>query len=367
MALPIQDIASFVTQHIEPKTTDVIFKKSPLLTRMLSRNAIDFDGGLYIQRPLMYQKLNGNWFSKNDTFNIAYVVTDTAVQVNMKFLQVSIFLNGTDDVLDRGRAAVFSTVQLKFANAAATMAELLAQGIYQDGQSSGAVGGLGNAGVNNANPWFSTPQSPDGLLAWIDDGNTGYTAATDLTRSFAAIGGNNRSDMFTTAPTFGTPTTPTSAVAGLNSFVNRGFNAFNLNDINYAFGQAWFGNDSPDMIVTTQTGFDRIWNATQPQQRYMDDKADVAQVGFKAFRFNGTADVVVDKYLPNDGTNGVMYLLNTRYLEMHISNSEKFSFGFTGFKDAPNSIDLAGQYLFAGNTLYPNPRMSAKLVGTSLF
>jgi hypothetical protein len=362
MALPTTDLNAFVTQHIEPRSTDVIFKQSPFLTRMLNRHAVDFRGGLFIQQPLMYQQLNGNWFSKNDTFNIAYVVTDTAVQVYMKFLQVSIFLNGTDDVLDRGPEAVFSQVELKFANAAATMAKLLTLGLYGDGQSAATA-----PGVINANPWATTNQAPDGINAWIDDGNTGYTSATDLTRSYAAIGGNNRSDMFQVAPSFSGATTPTSAVSGLNSFVNRGFNAFNLNDVNYAFGQAWFGNDAPDLGLTTQTGFDRVWNATQPQQRYMDDKSDVAGVGFKAFRFNGTMDLVVDKYMPTDGTNGQMFLLNTRYGRLYVSNSPRFSFGFTGFKDAPNNIDLAGQYLFAGNTIWDNPRTSSKMVGTALY
>jgi hypothetical protein len=79
------------------------------------------------------------------------------------------------------------------------------------------------------------------------------------------------------------------------------------------------------------------------------------------------ADVVVDKYLPTDGTNGIMYGLNTRYLEMYASSNPKFSFGFTGFKDAQATIDLAGQYLFSGNCLAPNPRTSFKLVGSALY
>jgi hypothetical protein len=328
---------------------------------LLNRNAINFDGGTQIQRPIMYAELYGGFFAKNDTLNIAYVVTDTALAVNMKYAYVSIFLNGTDDVLNRGRNAAFSTVEMKFANASAKMAKILAQGLYQDGQSP-----VGGTGVGN---YFSTNTSFDGLLAWIDDGNNSgsYTTATDLTKSFTAIGGQNRSDFFTTAPTFTGATTPQTAVQGMNAYTNRAFNAFNLNDIQYAFGQAWFGNDYVDIMPTTQNGFNKIWNATQPQQRYMDDNSDVAKVGFKAFRFNGVADVVVDKYLPTDGTNGIMYGLNTRYLEMYVSSNPKFSFGFTGFKDAQATIDLAGQYLFSGNALAPNPRTSFKLVGSALY
>ena len=118
--------------------------------------------------------------------------------------------------------------------------------------------------------------------------------------------------------------------------------------------------------MTGQSGFNKIWNATQPNQRYMDSTGDLADVGFKSFRFNGVAEVVVDKYMPSDGTNGVMFLLNTRYIEFYITTNKKFQFGFTGFKDAQNTIDLAGQYLWAGNIICVNPRTSAKLVGTSI-
>ena len=364
MALPtsVSDINAYTTQEIVPRTTDVIFKKSPLLVRALNRNAISFDGGTSIQRPLMYAQLNGGFFAKNDTLNIAYVQTDAAVLCYMKYAYVSIFLNGTDDVLNRGRNAAFSEVELKFANASATMAKIIATGLYQDGQTA-----AGNAGVTSG--VLSTSNSVDGLLAWIDDGNNSgsYLTATNSTKSFAAIGGLNRSDLFVTAPTFTSATTPNTAIQGLNSFTNRAFNAFTLNDIQFAFGQAWFGNDFPDLIVTTQNGFNKVWNATQPQQRYMDDVSDVAKVGFKAFRFNGVADVVVDKYIPSDGTNGLMFGLNTRYLELFVSSNRKFQFGFTGFKDAQGTIDLAGQFLWSGDALYPNPRCAFKLVGTALY
>lgn len=362
MAIPVaqSDLNAYTQQELVPRTTDVIFKKSPLLVRLLNRNAINFDGGTQIQRPIMYNQLNGGFFAKNDSLNIAYVVTDAAFLLNMKFAYVSIFLNGTDDVLNRGRNAAFSTVELKFANASATMAKILATGFYQDGQTASGAGLT--SGV------LSTTTSIDGLLAWIDDGNNSgsYATATDMTKSFATIGGINRADLFTTAPVFTGATTPTSAVAGANSYTNRAFNAFTLNDIQVSFGQAWFGNDFPDLMVTTQNGFNKIWNATQPQQRYMDDNSDVAKVGFKAFRFNGVSEVVVDKYLPTDNVNGIMYGLNTRYIELYISSNPKFQFGFTGFKDNQANIDLAGQFLWSGNMLDANPRTSFKMVGTAL-
>lgn len=357
MALPLSDLTAFTEQYIVPRTTDVIFKKSPLLVRLMNRRRMKFAGGTYIQRPIIYGSLNGGWFSKGDTFNTTYVPTDTAFSVNVKTPYVNISLYGLDDVTNRGPEAAFSLVETKFANASMTMAEIIATGLYQDGQSS-------------VNPPFtgalSGVKSLDGLLAWIDDGNTGYTSETDATKSFASIGGLNRADLFNVAPTFSGATTPMSAVQGANSYVNRAFNSFALSTIQTAYGAAWFGSDFPDLISTTQGGFNQIWNAIQPMQRYMDDKSDVAKVGFQTFRFNAS-EVVVDKYIPSDGTNGLMFLLNTNYLEFYISENKKFQFGFTGFKEAQNTIDVSGQFLFAGNTICANPRTSSKLVGTSLF
>jgi hypothetical protein len=359
MALTLSDLTAFTEQYIVERTTDVIFKQSPLFTRLLNRRRMRFHGGTYIQRPIIYSELNGDWFSKGDTFNIAYVPTDTAFTVNMKTNYVNVTLYGIDDILNRGPQAAFSIVESKFANASMKMAKLIATALYQDGQSSVSPPFTGA---------LSGTKSLDGLLAWIDDGNSSgsYTTATDMTKSFLTVGGVTRTDLFATAPSFSTGLTPISAVQGANSYVNRGYSAFSVNDINTAHGAAWFGNDFVDLMVGTQTGWNRIWNTLQPQQRYYDKDSDVGKVGFQSFRFN-TAEVAIDKYIPNDGTNGLLLGLNTNYLELYVSENKKFQFGFTGFKEAQNTIDIAGQFLFSGNLICPNPRTSYKMVGPVLY
>jgi hypothetical protein len=102
----------------------------------------------------------------------------------------------------------------------------------------------------------------------------------------------------------------------------------------------------------------------QPLQRYPDmTNTDVGKMGFQAFRFNA-ADVVMDRYAPT-GTAGAMWLLNTEYVEWYFSTVPLFQWGFTGFKEAANSIDYAGQYLVGTQFLLPNPRSCAKLLCTA--
>jgi len=360
MAIPasVADINAFTNRYLVPKSTDVVYKDSPIFAKVVSKNRVSFPGGTSVTRPITYAELTGAFFAKGGSFDISYVPTDAALSVNMKYLYTNITLYGTDDVLNRGREAAFSLVETKMANASMKMAKLVATALYQDGQST-----AGN--VSSSGGLLSTSASFDGLLAWIDDGNdvgtTTYINATDLTKSFAAVGGITRADMFSSAPSFTGATTPATALGGINAYCKRDFSVFSLNTINEALGHAWHGNRYVDTIVSGVAGWNRVWNAIQPNQRFQDSGSDLGKIGFRTFRFN-TAEVVVDKYAPA----GIMLGLNSDYMEMYISDNPKFQFGFTGFKEAQNSIDLSGQYLLAANLVVPNPRTCFKLVGTAL-
>lgn len=363
MAIPtsVADINAFTNRFLVPKSTDVIYKESPLFVRLIRGGRV-FPGGSSITRPIMHAKLTGGFFSRTGTFNIDYVVTDAAFNVNLKFAYVNVTLYGTDDVLNRGREAAFSVVETKTANASMRMAEILATSLYKDGQTS-------SGDVTTSGGLLSTSDSIDGLLAWVDDGNTvgttTYTAATNLTKSFVAVGGLTRDDLFASAPTFTAGTTPLTAISGANAYVDRTVTSFSLSKINEAFGHAWYGNQAPDLITVQQSGWNKLWNAIQPNQRFNEESSDLAEVGFRSFRFNG-ASVVVDKYMPETGSHGLMLGLNTKYMEFYISDNPKFQMGFTGFKEAQNTPNLAGQFLFSGNLVVPNPRTCFKLVGAAL-
>jgi hypothetical protein len=204
---------------------------------MITRQNVKFDGGLQIQRPIIFAELNGGFFGRGDTFDISFKATDTAFVNNMKYAYINVTLMGTDKVLNAGPAAAFSTVETKMKNASLTMAKKLATAFYQDGQSY-------IYRCNNLRWRASTNQSFDGLLAWVDDGSTfgSYATATNASKSFAAVGGITRSDILATNST--ADATPDANVGGINSYVNRAFNAFTLADINVAYGNSQFGNDS---------------------------------------------------------------------------------------------------------------------------
>ena len=315
MAVTITDINAYTHNYIVPLCTDVVFKRSPVFTRLRTQRAERFAGGLKIVRPIIYQALNGAAIARGETWSLAYVTTETALTLDMKVYRVDIVLYGWDAMLNRGPLAIFNQVELKFANASMKMAEMLATDMYKEDYTSGRSKML------------------TGFDRWYDDGNT-----------YADVGGLARSDVPGLKAYTATLTDPT------------------LEDFQIAYGSATIGPDHPDLICCTQAAYNLIWAAKEPAQRYMNEKGDLAQVGFESFRFNA-ADVVVDNYLPtSDGTNpGYVFGLNTEYVEWYFSDHELFQFGFTGFKVAQNSIDVAGQFLVGSNIVVPNPRTGFKL------
>jgi hypothetical protein len=316
MALTYDDISSKTNKFIVPRLVDSVYKSSPLFTRLRTNNMERFEGGTSIRHPLMYAELKGGAFSRGGTFDTSYVQTDTALEVNVKYYYVNATLFGTDNVLNRGPEAAMSYVESKMVNAAGKMAKLLGTDIFLDGQGTG-----------------STTIQLDGMAASMDDGN------------LLKLCGHH----------------PLGHRDGANTGINAYYKSvvtMALSDVQTAFGATWFGSEHVDLIVTTQTMWDIFWNKIQPQQRFVEESSDVAKIGFQSLKYNG-ASVTVDQYCPATK----MYGLNTKYIQFWISTLPKYQFGFTGWKEAQNTDDVAGQYLFAGNLLNVAPRLMFQLTG----
>ncbi len=321
MALTLTELDAYVKQYIVPTTTEVIFKNSPVFTRLHTQNMERFEGGLQVQRPIIVGELNGDAAGRGEPFNIDFVTTDTALVMDMKLYWVNITLYGFDSMKNDGPESVFSQVEMKFLNATLKMAKLLATNMYLSAQDPGRGKHL------------------EGLSAWYDDGN-----------QYSTIGGITRSDVMANG-----------TVGGLNAYTATTTN-FTLQLLNQAYGESWFGADHVDMIASTQNGWNMVWNALQPLQRYRDKESDIGKTGFQSFQFNA-AELVVDKYMPT-GTSGMMLGINSKYVEWYFSQNPLFQFGWTGFKEANNSIDVAGQYLVGNTILVPNPRSGFKIKST---
>jgi hypothetical protein len=318
MALTYDDLTSKTNKFIVPRMVDEVYKSSPLFTRLRSKNMERFEGGTSIRHPIMYAKLKGGPFTRGGSFDTSYVQTDTALEVNVKYYYVNVTLFGIDNVLNRGPEAAMSLVEAKMVNASGRMADLLGTDLFLDGQ-----------GTN------STSIALDGLQASVDDGS-----------NFTSYGGITRTDI------------SSSASSGINAYVVNSVGTLSLGAVQTAYGSSWFGREHVDLIVTTQPVWDIFWNKIQPQQRFREESSDVAKIGFQAMRYNGSS-VTVDQLCPT----GFMFGLNTKFIQFWITTMPKYQFGFTGWKEAQNTDDVAGQYLFGGNLLNVGPRYMFKLAG----
>jgi len=317
------DISAVTVNYVSSDFLDNYYKVSPTFVKVWKSGSMSkpFPGGNQIQVPFQYAPLKAGPFAPGGTFDISYVETQTAMVFNVKYSYANVTVQGTQLPLNRGAAAVMNFLEPKVVNAEQALAQSMITQFFADGQGT-------------VTPLIAL----DGILAGYDDG-TNYPSYGGITRSAIGVG----------------------ASTGINGyyFNNGGVNwPFSLQQLQVAFGQATFGPDQPNFIATTQSIYNSFWGKMLPMQRTYEIDPDLQGAGFRSFKFNGMS-VVVDQYCPA----GNIYGMNTDYIDAYVSDDPRFGFGFTGFKELPNSVDMAGQTLFGGNVVVTAPRLGFVMQG----
>lgn len=320
MPLPFGDISAVTVNYISKQFVDNYFKVSPVFVKVWKDGAMtkDWEGGVQIQVPFQYSPLKAGPFATGGVFDISYVETQMAMYFNPKWYYSNITVQGTQLPVNRGPEAVLNFLEPKMVNAEQALAQALIQDFYKDGQGT-----------------VSSQIALDGILAGYDDGSN-YPSYGGITRSAIASG----------------------ASAGINGYYQGSVGAFSLQTLQVAYGQATFGTNQPNLISTTQSIYNSFWGKMLPIQRTYATDPELQSTGFKSFLFNGMS-VVVDQYCPS----GYIFGMNTDFLDAYVSVDERFRFGFTGWKELPNSIDMAGQNLFGGDIVVTAPRLGFILAG----
>jgi len=317
MALTINDVTAVTTQYISPEFVDNYFRVSPTFVKVWKGGSMTkpFPGGTQIQVPFQFAPLKAGPFPPGGVFDISYIQTQTAMTFNVKFSYANVTVRGTDFVLNRGYAAIMNYLEPKIVNAEQALAQSLVTQFFADGQGT-------------VTPLIAL----DGILAGYDDG-TNYASYGGITRSAIGVG----------------------ASTGINGYYYSNSATtwpFSLQQLQTAYGQATFGPDQPNFIATTQSIYNSFWAKMLPMQRTTAQDPELQGAGFTSFKFNGMS-VVVDQYCPS----GYVFGMNTDFIDAYVTEDPKFAFGFTGFKEHPNSVDIAGQSLFGGNVVVTAPRL----------
>ena len=312
------DLTTFTYQWIVPRVQDVYFKVSTIFPILFRPDNFKTFSGYQIQVPIQYAPLKGGPTVDGGVFDISSFETEEAMIFVPKEYYTNVTLSRQRIALNQGSQAAMSYVQVKVTNLYQSMMQYLAQDTFRDGQ--GTV-----SGVN----------ALDGLLAANDSG-ANYTQYGGLAR--AAIG--------------------TGANAGISGYYQSLNTPLSTQILQFAFGSASFGNTQPNLAFMTQPIWDTMWLRMFPAQRVMDDDPGVISFGATSLKFYGNKRLLVDQYVPT----GDVFLNRDEFLQCYVSEDKLFQFGFTGFKELPDSLDGAGQTVFLGNIVNAQPRVSGVLV-----
>ena len=122
------------------------------------------------------------------------------------------------------------------------------------------------------------------------------------------------------------------------------------------YGALTIGNDQPDLIICPQNLYDAYESGLQANKRFVSDDASLGDAGFSTLRFKNAA-VVADSHCPD----GVMLMLNTKYLDFKVHSKRNFS--FQDFQKPINQDARTAKIFWMGQLVCTNPRMQGMIVG----
>lgn len=327
MALPtdgrsINNILSLSLDAKLPRLTENFFGTNAFVQRLLQRasageTTVKYRGGAEIRSTILYNGLPSASYGKGDTFVTNFTEFVTDLQFQWKRMATVINVDHLDVRKNMGSAAqIMDYVEVLAKNAVMSLKNEMGTELFGDG--------TGNSSKN----W-------DGLLNAIDDGST-YTTYGGITRS-------------------STTGDPGNAI---KAYFNSTATTFSLSDVNTAYGNVRFDDAKVDLIVTTQTLWNKFWERVQPSDR--NAPGPLREVGFETIRFNG-AEVVVDSHCPANSIFG----LNTAFIELWLMEGCDFvrrgeQFGPNGFP-VFNQDAYVDQLIAYGNFIVPGPRYSFQL------
>jgi hypothetical protein len=286
--------------------TDNVFTARPLTYFLTDKGRIRMvDGGTKIVEPLIYgTNSTVSSYSGYDTIGLTAQDGITAAEFEWKQYAASIAISGIEEAKNNGDQAILNLLEAKVMQAEESMREGFNTMFFGDG--------TGNSGKN-----------------WNGLGN--------LVEASGTVGGINRA---------------TSGNEYWRSYEENTAGALTLAQMNTAYNSVSVGNDHPDMVLTTQTLYEKYESLLQPQLRYTDTKT--ADAGFQNLLFKA-APVTFDVGC----TAGVMYFLNSKYLTL-VGHSGKW-FSQTEFV-RPENLDARYALIMCyGNLTVRNAKKQGKL------
>jgi hypothetical protein len=296
---------------------DNIFDDLPLLSYMNGKLGIalrgnsakrTLSGGESIVEHLLFEQNSAvNSYSGAGVLDTTLQDGMTIARYNWKQYAVPVGITGLEKRNNQGEEAMINLLQAKMEQSTMTIKDRLNVDAFGDGTGNSSKNILGLEAI------ISTTAS----LGGIDPSTYGWW----------------QSKVATSAGSF--------AAGGVDAMRTK-------------FNDLTLGSNKPDLMLTTQAIFEYFEKSLQPQARYTD--TSTLNAGFQNLVFKGVP-VVFDRAC----TSGVMYFLNSKYLNWVVHRDADMSVGpFV----TPNNQDVStSQILFQGNMTTNNRRLLGKISG----
>jgi len=297
-------LLSTTLANYRDKLTDNVFTARPLTYWLMDKGRIRTEtGGTKIVEQLIYGKNSTvGPYAGYDTISLTAQDGISAAEYDWKQYAASIAISGIEEAKNNGEHAIINLLEAKIMQAEESMREGFNTMFYGDGSATNAWNGLGNI---------------------VESGNT--------------VGGINSA---------------TSGNEFWRSYEQNTAEALSLANMTTAYNSSSVGNDHPDVILTTQTLFEKYESLLTPNLRYADTKT--ADAGFQNLLFKATP-IMYDTAC----TAGVVYFLNSKYLKL-VGHSDKW-FSQTEFIRPENMDARYALIMCYGNLVCSNRAKQGKL------
>ena len=299
-------LLSTTLANYRDQLTDNVFTARPLTFFLQDKGRIRMlNGGTKIVEPLIYgTNSTVASYGGYDSLSLSPQSGITAAEYDWKQYAASISISGIEEAKNNGEQEIINLLEAKIMQAEESIREGFNQMFFADG--------TGNSGKD-----------------WNGLGN--------LVEASGTVGGINRG---------------TSGNEYWRSYEDNSVGALTLAQMSTAYNTVSVGNDHPDMILTTQTLFEKYEALLVPQLRYTDTKT--ADAGFQNLLYKA-APVAYDVHCPS----GTMFVLNSKYLTL-VGHSGKW-FAQTSFV-SPEDVDARYALILCyGNLTCRNAKKQGKL------
>jgi len=317
MTLTYDSLNATTQDRFIPALKDQIFESNILLYRLLKSadNVGAKIGGTKVIEPLEYAKSTKvGSFSKGDALTSAEEEFITAAEFDWKRQHADLYIDGLEEVENRGSARVIDLVAAKMKSASKSMGDDMATQLFSDG--------TGNSGKDLV-----------GLQAAVDD-------ATNVD----AYGGITRS-------TDGNP--------WWKAYYDTNANNFTLAELRTAYAAIRVNGDVPTLMISDSTemnNYESIFLDTTNTLWVQAMQPKVLDGSFQAYSFKGTP-WVEDSHVPAK----MMFMLNENYLQFRILRD----FFNKGWQRPIDKDELVSHILWYGAFTCNNCRMSGQMRRTN--